>query len=174
MAPAERTPTQVWDVVLSNIKLVKSIAFRLAWDEFNRDDYISEGILGLREAAAEYIPGKAAFSTFAYSTVRNAIWRYMNRLRRHGCERLPDDYANEVVKDYDDDEVLKLDILISKLPQREQIILKSCYGIGSDPVHLKQVAKNLGLAYSTVRGIKYRTIQHLSAQMRKSCSPLSQ
>ena len=52
------------------------------WDIFPnyRDDFIQEGRMALWEAIKKY-NGKALFSTFAHTVVRNTLYNYVNKMK---------------------------------------------------------------------------------------------
>lgn len=49
----------------------------------NIDEYYQIGLIGLWEAHKRYIPGKASFTTYAYSFIRGRILSELTKMNRH-------------------------------------------------------------------------------------------
>lgn len=69
-------------LVTDNLKLVHYIVRKFEKDASSQtyQDLYSEGVTGLIEAAQRYVPGRAKFTTYAYTRVNGAILNYL-RLR---------------------------------------------------------------------------------------------
>ena len=73
-------------LILDNMNLVYSIYydnFAYTYYYIDKDDLISEGMLGLVKAASTYKPNKTKFSTYAYHCIKNHMINYCNKEYKH-------------------------------------------------------------------------------------------
>ncbi len=68
-------------LVLSNLRLVKSIVNTFKGCGIEPDDLFSEGVKGLVKAAKKYIPDKGKFATYAHPHIRGEIMNYIDKNR---------------------------------------------------------------------------------------------
>lgn len=73
-------------LILDNMKLVYSVYndnFKNTMFYIDKEDLISEGMLGLVKAANSFNPEKQKFSTYAYVCIKNHMINYCNREFKH-------------------------------------------------------------------------------------------
>lgn len=68
-------------LVLSNLRLVKSIVKAFQGCGIEPNDLFSEGVKGLVKASKRYIPDKGRFATYARHTIRGEIMDYIDKNR---------------------------------------------------------------------------------------------
>lgn len=68
-------------LVLSNLRLVKSIVSTFKGSGIEPDDLFSEGVKGLVKATQKYVPDKGRFATYAHRSIRGEIMGYIDKNR---------------------------------------------------------------------------------------------
>lgn len=68
-------------LILSNLRLVKSIVNTFKGCGIEADDLFSEGVKGLVKASKKYVPDKGKFATYAHHSIRGEIMDYIDKNR---------------------------------------------------------------------------------------------
>lgn len=174
-----------------NLRLVVYIAKKFDNTGVGVEDLISIGTIGLIKSINTFKPDKnIKLATYASRCIENEILMYLRRNNKHKLEVSIDEPLNV---DWDGNELLLSDILgtdedviyrdleneverkllikaISKLTEREQIIIRLRFGIGSrDGRELtqKEVAEMLGISQSYISRLEKKIMRRLKKEMMK-------
>ena len=131
--------------ILNNLPLVHYVLGKMTIDFNDYDDLTSEGIIGLINAVDNYNKDKnIAFSTYAYTCIRNQVLYYLNKTKII-CISLDTKIGKSItlIDTIADNESLILEKMIYKelvndikiiikniLSEGEKYIISSLYGIG--------------------------------------------
>ena len=174
-----------------NLRLVAHIAKKYYADENDRDDLVSIGTVGLIKAVDSFDPTKGIrLSSYASRCIENEILMYLRRNNKTRMEVSIDEPLNV---DWDGNELLLSDILgteedviyqgleqeaehrvlgsaISKLSEREQVIVKLRFGInmpeGREKTQ-KEVADLLGISQSYISRLEKRIMKRLRKEIAR-------
>lgn len=174
-----------------NLRLVVYIAKKFENTGVGVEDLISIGTIGLIKAIQTFKPDrKIKLATYASRCIENEILMYLRRTSKTKMEVSIDEPLNV---DWDGNEMLLSDILgtdsdvISKdieeeidrkllkkametLTEREKIILKLRYGLGSEEMEektQKEVADLLGISQSYISRLEKKIILRLKKEILK-------
>lgn len=174
-----------------NLRLVVYIAKKFDNTGVGVEDLISIGTIGLIKAINTYNPEKnIKLATYASRCIENEILMYLRRNSKTKMEVSIDEPLNV---DWDGNELLLSDILgtdedvisrrledeveigllgkaISKLSQREQMIIKLRFGIGRAGARektQKEVADLLGISQSYISRLEKRIMKRLKKEIVK-------
>ena len=174
-----------------NLRLVVYIAKKFDNTGIGVEDLISIGTIGLIKAINTYNPEKnIKLATYASRCIENEILMYLRRNNKVRMEVSIDEPLNV---DWDGNELLLSDILgtdedviykdleneverrllvkaISKLSEREQIIIKLRFGLGSKEdkeLTQKEVAEMLGISQSYISRLEKKIMKRLKKEMTK-------
>ncbi len=154
-------------LVNANLKFVVSVARQYASEGVSMLDLIAEGNIALLRAAERYdaLRGKR-FSTYAVWGIRAAMqafcadkegdMKHPNMDARHSGNKgaaASDDEA------FYDGETLAAEIAL--LPEREQVVLRACFGIGQEALTMREIAMQHGMTRERVRQIRKRALRRL-------------
>ena len=174
-----------------NLRLVVYIARRFENTGINIEDLISIGTIGLIKAINTFNPEKKIkLATYASRCIENEILMYLRRNNKTRMEVSIDEPLNV---DWDGNELLLSDILgteedviyqgleqeaehrvlgsaISKLSEREQVIVKLRFGInmpeGREKTQ-KEVADLLGISQSYISRLEKRIMKRLRKEIAR-------
>ena len=177
------------ELIEHNLRLVVYIAQRFDNTGVGVEDLISIGTIGLIKAINTFNPTrKIKLATYASRCIENEILMYLRRNNKTKMEVSIDEPLNV---DWDGNELLLSDILgtdedviyrdieheveckllgkaISKLSDREQIIIKLRYGLqspdGKEKTQ-KEVADMLGISQSYISRLEKRIMKRLKKEM---------
>ena len=174
-----------------NLRLVVYIAKKFDNTGVGVEDLISIGTIGLIKSINTFKPDKnIKLATYASRCIENEILMYLRRNSKHKLEVSIDEPLNV---DWDGNELLLSDILgtdedviykdleneverrllvkaISKLSEREQIIIKLRFGLGSKEdkeLTQKEVAEMLGISQSYISRLEKKIMKRLKKEMTK-------
>ena len=173
-----------------NLRLVVYIARKFENTGVGLEDLISIGTIGLIKAANTYRPDKnAKLATYASRCIENEILMYLRKSVNQRAEvsldePLKTDWAgNElllsdvlgtepdcVMRPVEDDvERQILGSLLSRLPERERVIIAMRFGLaGGDELTQKEVADRLGISQSYISRLEKRIIRRLKSEMLRA------
>ena len=174
-----------------NLRLVVYIAKKFDNTGVGVEDLISIGTIGLIKAINTYNPDKKIkLATYASRCIENEILMYLRRTNKTKMEVSFDEPLNV---DWDGNELLLSDILgtdedviyrdlemeveyrllrraISRLSERERIIIQMCFGLGSkneEEKTQKEVADILGISQSYISRLEKKIIGRLRKEIVK-------
>lgn len=176
-------------LVEHNLRLVVYIAKKFDNTGVGVEDLISIGTIGLIKAINTFNPDKnIKLATYASRCIENEILMYLRRNNKTKLEVSIDEPLNV---DWDGNELLLSDILgteedviyrnieeevdrkllrkaLSKLSERERIIVDLRFGLSSDSGHektQKEVADLLGISQSYISRLEKKIIKRLKKEM---------
>ncbi|MCR9116947.1 MAG: sigma-70 family RNA polymerase sigma factor [bacterium] len=158
-------------IVAQSMRLVFSIAGKFAGPLCTRDDLISEGSVALLRAAKAFDVSRGfRFSTYATHAIRNALIRCIKQRQRlvafepsaYEASELVDD-APEVSPDEAKQRFKGLNRILGRLGDRDQLIIKSRYGLGEEHSEctLQRLADHLEISRERVRQLEMRALCRL-------------
>ena len=172
-----------------NLRLVVYIAKKFDNTGVGVEDLISIGTIGLIKAINTFNPEKnIKLATYASRCIENEILMY---LRRNSKTRLEVSIDEPLNVDWDGNELLLSDILgteediicrgiedeverklllkaVNKLSDREQLIIRMRFGLGtsdSQEMTQKEVASMLGISQSYISRLEKRIMKQLKREM---------
>lgn len=178
-------------LVERNLRLVVYIAKKFENTGVMVEDLISIGTIGLIKAINTFKPDKnIKLATYASRCIENEILMFLRRNNRHKMEVSIDEPLNT---DWDGNELLLSDILgteddviskdleneadhrvlriaLSKLGEREKLIVRLRFGIGTPEekeMTQKEVADLLGISQSYISRLEKKIIKRLKKEMLK-------
>lgn len=164
----------------ANLRLVMSIAKRLANPRHSFDELFSEGVPTLIRAVEKFdVERGFRFSTYAYTAVRRSLTTYLGRIGRYErrCKTAVDQSALERVEftpseaaPFPEWAKSELRDLLRGLPPRESEIVKTRFGLSSDgSTHtLLEIGKKNGVSKERVRQLLARAVSRLQEMVRAS------
>lgn len=158
------------DLVLGNLRLVVHLAKKYQGMGLSLDDLIHEGTIGLCQAKNKYDGKKGKFSSYASLWIKATIRQALNNKSRmirvpsylagkndsaiHVSElqsTFQGTYEPQIDSFYAVEHTEhKISILLGKLSNRQQDIIKMKFGIGCDEMKTADIAKKLGLTIQAV------------------------
>ena len=166
------------ELIEHNLRLVVYIAQKFDNTGVGVEDLISIGTIGLIKAINTFNPEKKIkLATYASRCIENEILMY---LRRNNKTRMEGSIDEPLNVDWDGNELLLSDILgtedrvlgsaISKLSEREQVIVKLRFGInmpeGREKTQ-KEVADLLGISQSYISRLEKRIMKRLRKEIAR-------
>ena len=173
-----------------NLRLVVYIARKFENTGVGLEDLIPIGTIGLIKAANTYRPDKnAKLATYASRCIENEILMY---LRKSVNQRAEVSLDEPLKTDWDGNELLLSDVLgtepdcvmrpveddverqilgslLSRLPERERVIIAMRFGLaGGDELTQKEVADRLGISQSYISRLEKRIIRRLKSEMLRA------
>ena len=173
-----------------NLRLVVYIARKFENTGVGLEDLISISTIGLIKAANTYRPDKnAKLATYASRCIENEILMY---LRKSVNQRAEVSLDEPLKTDWDGNELLLSDVLgtepdcvmrpveddverqilgslLSRLPERERVIIAMRFGLaGGDELTQKEVADRLGISQSYISRLEKRIIRRLKSEMLRA------
>ncbi len=123
--------------------------------EGDKDDLIGEGNLAAGLAVRKWDPLVAAFSTYVSLRVYRAVMHYVAKQGRHSVqvvdgyavEELPDQEAKSAAEAADAASVREL---LTGLSHAERKLIQRHFGIGEDPMTVRELAVEHDVASSTL------------------------
>ncbi len=185
----EKDPWAKQQLITHNLRLVVYIAKKFDSTGINVEDLISIGTIGLIKAVNTFVPAKnIKLATYASRCIENEILMFLrkNQNRRH--ELSIDEPLNT---DYDGNELLLSDVLgtesdmvsrelesdaergmvrkaVSKLEQRERLIMELRFGLGGRKEHTqKEVADIIGISQSYISRLEKRILRQLRVEIEE-------
>lgn len=169
-------------LITDNMGYVVTLARQYKSDILSTDDLVSEGSIGLMKAAERFDPSRGKpFVTFAAPYIRRSIEAAIDRLEhdidvRSTDESLPIGSHNNytllnVLEDKDapktdaalEEASLSDDLIrvIDVLNDREQTVLRHCYGIQEQRLTMAEIGEMMSLKRERVRQIRNQAIRKL-------------
>lgn len=169
-------------LIVHNLRLVVYIAKKYDVSASEMEDLISIGTIGLIKAVNTYkLDKNIKLVTYASRCIENEILMY---LRKKSKTRKEISFDEPLNIDYDGNELLLSDIVgtdsdivekafernenkrillevISKLDQRDKMILKMRYGIDQNEATQKDIADQLGISQSYISRLEKRILAQL-------------
>ncbi len=154
-------------LVNANLKFVVSIARQYASPSVSILDLINEGNIALMRAAEKYDAAQGKrFATYA-------VWALRQTMRAFCADRgvtvkntdmdnhpLNKSYAEEESALFDDRDSLLA--AISSLSPRDQLVLKSVYGLEQEQMTMREIGERYNMTRARVRQIRKRALHRLS------------
>ena len=170
------SPQYTRNIARENFKLVpyfaKPVMKKHHLVQYERDEVIQEGYLGLMYAARKYNPDlNIEFSTYSSHWIRSYISKYMKK--RYG--RLPTTpfYPNEHIKitdtntKFDNDVLFDLNIALNTLEPWEYELIKKRF---FDKITIKDIANEYGLSRNTISKHSRRIVTKLRGHILRQYS----
>ncbi len=180
------------ELIVRNLRLVVYIAKKFENTSTNVEDLISIGTIGLIKAVNTFCPSRnIKLATYSSRCIENEILMHLRKTTGLKHEISLDEPLNV---DWDGNELLLCDVLgtdddmvgrnieheveitlleraISRLNEREQIIMKMRFGIGGgNEMTQKEVADALGISQSYISRLEKRIIDRLKNDLlREEC-----
>ena len=176
-------------LITRNLRLVVYIARKFENSGVGLEDLISIGTIGLIKAVRTFCPGRnIKLATYSSRCIENEILMYLRKNAQKRSEISIDEPLNV---DWDGNELLLSDVLgsdadivhreleseaerqellrcVSRLPAREQQIMRLRFGIGGEQEHTqKEVADRLGISQSYISRLEKRILRHLREELHK-------
>lgn len=159
-------------IVAGNLRLVVSLAKKLARSLDQMSELIGEGVLPLIRAVELFdISLGNRFSTYATWAVRNQMLRVIKRSQISAPFSLPllvlDSLPDRIAKHGDDAtsdaSAARVERLLADLPDRERTVLAARFGLAGEPAgqSLTDVAKRVGLSKERVRQLVLQSLDGL-------------
>jgi RNA polymerase sigma factor (sigma-70 family) len=162
-------------IIEANLRLVVSIARRLAADHYPFDDIVSDGNLALVRGIEKFDFARGfRFSTYATHVIQRELYRQSGRRRDQGRKTIfgVDDWLSSTPDDSDPEQRhsqvfqrwQKLQPLMEQeLTDREQDILAMRVGLDVEqgPQTLQSIGSKLGISKERVRQLERRAIERL-------------
>jgi RNA polymerase sporulation-specific sigma factor len=175
-------------LITHNLRLVVYIARKFESSGVGLEDLISIGTIGLIKAVRTFCPGRnIKLATYSSRCIENEILMYLRKNAQKRSEISIDEPLNV---DWDGNELLLSDVLgsdadivhreleseaerqellrcVSRLPAREQQIMRLRFGIGGEQEHTqKEVADCLGISQSYISRLEKRIIRRLREELQ--------
>lgn len=160
-------------IVSSNLRLVVSLAKKLAPSLDQMSDLISDGVLPLIRAVELFdLSLGNRFSTYATWAVRNQMLRTLKRAKSSASrfgqrqEFVPDELPAPSESDDQppsNNSAREVRKLLARLPERERLVLEARFGLEGQPSgqSLAHVAKQVGLSKERVRQLVLKLLEEL-------------
>lgn len=177
-------------LVESNLGLVVSIAKQYAVRGYELMDVVSEGNIGLCQAAQHYVPGRGArFGSYAVHWVRKFILQQISVMNGDDASAQPQLSLSTPLQGSDNDSVLgdivadpsaplpsrraeerdlhkRLHVALARLSERQRLIVVLVYGLDGLGEHtLRQVSDNLGIHRAVVTAEHKKALAQLKKNM---------
>ena len=174
-------------LIVHNLRLFVYIARKFENSGVGIEDLISIGTIGLIKAVNTFCPSRnIKLATYASRCIENEILMHLRKISNSRTEVSIDEPRNI---DWDGNELLLSDILgseadsvnadiehedeantllaiVSTLNEREQMIMRLRFGIGTEREHTqKEVADMLGISQSYISRLEKRIIEHIKNEM---------
>ena len=170
------------ELIEKNMGYVVTLARQYSCELLTTDDLISEGSIGIIKAAEKYDPSRGKpFVTFAAPYIRHSIEEAIRRVTGDipvlsTDESLPVGSKNNytllnVLEDKDapkadlvfEQNALSDDLLrvIDVLNEREQVVIKGCFGVDGERMAMAEIGVELGLKRERVRQIRDKALRKL-------------
>ncbi len=159
-------------LVNANLKFVVSVARQYAGNGVSMLDLINEGNIALLRAALKYDAGSGKrFSSYAVWGVRKAMKAFCPEkdVRVKSTDMDNEQYNRQLPDDETDDIVDRENLAeaLSMLPERERLVLKACYGIGTKQMTMRETGEHYGMTRERVRQIRKRALRRLHEMKKK-------
>ena len=177
-------------LITHNLRLVVYIARKFESSGVCIEDLISLGTIGLIKAVNTFRADKnIKLATYSSRCIENEILMYLRKNTALRHELSIDEPLNV---DWDGNELLLSDVLgsdpdtvgrgieqeaerdlllscVSRLPEREQTIMRLRFGIGGEEEHTqKEVAETLGISQSYISRLEKKIIKRLRREIERS------
>lgn len=172
-----------------NLRLVAHIAKKFYDSNYENDDLISVGAIGLIKGVNSFDNKKnAKLSTYCSRCIENEIYMLFRRNKKRQMDislsetigidkdgnevkiedKIPDDNKNTELEVEIRDNIDKMNSLLNKtLKEKELIILKMRYGIDCNPKTQKEIGKILAMSRSYVSRVEKRALNKMLEAMEK-------
>lgn len=137
---------------------------------FNKEDIFNEGTFGLFKAIDSYNIEKGNFVTYSTRCIINQVLMYLRKMRKDKDLLSTDDdllhLALEHKNENDDgyecvNNKDMLNSIISRLEEREQIVILNLYGINTKPIKQREVGEMIGLTQPAIARMEKRIIKKI-------------
>lgn len=177
-------------LITHNLRLVVYIAKKFENTGLHIEDIISIGTIGLVKAVNTFDPQKnIKLATYASRCIENEI---LMVLRKAGSRRQEASIDEPLNTDSDGNELLLGDVLgteadtvfvglekqdecslllraVSRLPEREQLIMRLRFGLANGREYTqKEVADKIGISQSYISRLEKRIIKHLRQELERT------
>ncbi len=159
-------------LVKANLKFVVSIARQYATESVSMLDLIDEGNIALIKAADKFDAKHGQrFSNYAVWQIRKAMEAACpdaeTIMKRPDMDTVSKSAGS--AEEYEDgglshDEMLEV---IGSLPERERLVLKAVYGVGSPQMTLAEIGQHYDMKRERVRQIRNRALRRLQSMRKK-------
>ena len=182
------------EILKANLRFVFNMAKRYKGKGATIGDLISEGNLGLIKAIERFEPERdVKFISYAVWWVRNSIQEFIKKTQRTISIEKDEDSLNSIaserrLKDCDDEYLTKkdtlayiedfeegqelkrnqkktIDLLLSKLSDRERLVIELYYGIDRDEKSHDEISQLLKITSERVRQIKQNALTKLRSEV---------
>ncbi len=159
-------------LVKANLKFVVSIARQYASESVSMLDLIDEGNIALIKAADKFDAKHGQrFSNYAVWQIRKAMEAICpdteTIMKRPDMDTVSKSAGS--AEEYEDsslshDEMLEV---IGSLPERERLVLKAVYGVGSPQMTLAEIGQQYDMKRERVRQVRDRALRRLQSMRKK-------
>lgn len=149
-----------------HVAMIKQLFFHNYHSTVNKDDLMSEGLLGILIAANKFkIEKNAKFSTYAYYWIRSKINRSAEKIRKMEKESPPQNteynWEEFIPEEHDFVEEHKhLQIALSRLEPREKKIIQLRF-LDEKKLTIIEISKKLNLSKERIRQLLTISIEKL-------------
>ena len=175
-----------------NLRLVAHVAKKYQGTDYEQDDLLSVGTIGLIKAVNTFHPERGSrLATYAAKCIENEILMHIRKIAGQKAEVSLDEPINT---DWDGNELLLSDVLgtdgdivmrpmeedaeqqllreaLARLPERERRIVSLRFGLGGRPEKTqKEVADLLGISQSYISRLEKRIMQRLRRDLLRQVS----
>jgi RNA polymerase sporulation-specific sigma factor len=175
-----------------NLRLVAHVAKKYQGADYEQDDLLSVGTIGLIKAVNTFHPERGSrLATYAAKCIENEILMHIRKIAGQKAEVSLDEPINT---DWDGNELLLSDVLgtdgdivmrpmeedaeqqllreaLARLPERERRIVSLRFGLGGRPEKTqKEVADLLGISQSYISRLEKRIMQRLRRDLLRQVS----
>ena len=172
-----------------NMRLVAHVVKKYQYTDYDTEDLLSVGTIGLIKAVNTFCPEKnIKLATYASRCIENEILMYLRKIQNQKTEVSIDEPLNV---DWDGNELLLSDILgtdgdtvnreleqeversalrglVSGLGEREQRIMRLRFGLdGGEERTQKEVADIIGISQSYISRLEKKIIRQLREEMQQ-------
>lgn len=155
-------------LVVSHMPLAYAMAWRMKDCGLDLNDLRQEGCLGLCEAALRYDENvDCSFAAYASHWCRKMMLAAIHRHERRAEE--PHEEARQ--EEYNDENLLRLaqeiriDEALNCLTERERLVIRQFYGIGTKRLSINEIASQLGISRVRASCLHRRALEKLEAAL---------
>lgn len=176
------------EIIKHNARLISLVIEKVNKNYNDKEELFSIGMIGLIKAVDTFDLGKnLSFANYACICIKNEMlmfFRKNNRIIRNelGITTIGDQEGKEMdlinnipdlsvnfALDYENQDTIKvINEIVNSLPEREQLIIKKCFGFnGKEIVNQYVIAKELGISQSHISRLIKKTLQQIKDKLIK-------